>query len=123
MFTKHLAFDTYIFTVCYIFKRYILPCRYFKVGKDRRLSWSGLWVLLLLISADILNTSVSILNCPSLSDSDGKKKLVRTYIHIYVYMSLRMYILFSLLYRFNKQVYCMYINYIKDKLFVLIIII
>ena len=54
-----------------------LVYRYFKIGKEQRLSWSGLWVLIILLSTDVLNTSVSILNCPSLSDSDGNKKLVK----------------------------------------------
>ena len=51
-------------------------CRYFKVGREYRLSWSGLWVLILLLSTDVLNISMSILNCPSLSDSSGDKNMV-----------------------------------------------
>ena len=58
--------------------------RYFKIGKNWRLSWSGLWVLIMLLSTDVLNTSVSILNCPSLSDSNGNKNMVCTYLHTYV---------------------------------------
>ena len=50
--------------------------RYFKIGRDRRLSWSGLWVLIILLSTNVLNTSVSILNCPYLSNSSGEKDLV-----------------------------------------------
>jgi len=38
-----------------------------------RLSWSGLWLLTLLLYTDVVNTSVSILNCPLLSDPDGTK--------------------------------------------------
>jgi len=38
-----------------------------------RLSWNGLWLLTLLLYTDVVNTSVSILNCPLLSDPDGTK--------------------------------------------------
>ncbi|XP_065919889.1 uncharacterized protein [Dysidea avara] len=46
-----------------------------KLGKNMKLSWSGLWVLTVLLSTSVLNTSFSILNCPSLSDDSGNKKL------------------------------------------------
>ena len=50
-----------------------LQNRYFKLAKNTLLSWSGLWVLAVLLTTDALNTSLSILNCPSLSDADGSK--------------------------------------------------
>ena len=50
--------------------------RKLKLGKNMKLSWSGLWVLTVLLSTSVLNTSFSILNCPSLSDDSGNKKLV-----------------------------------------------
>ncbi|XP_065897652.1 uncharacterized protein [Dysidea avara] len=49
--------------------------RKFKVAKNLRLSWSGLWLLIMLLSTDVINTSVSILNCPILKDSNGNKHL------------------------------------------------
>ena len=53
-----------------------------RVAKNMRLSWSGLWLLLLLLYTDIVNTSVSILSCPTLSDPSGRKSLVRyVYLH------------------------------------------
>ncbi|XP_065908079.1 uncharacterized protein [Dysidea avara] len=39
------------------------------------ISWSGVWLLILLLFTDVVNTSVSILNCPILRDSDGKKSM------------------------------------------------
>ncbi|XP_065898154.1 uncharacterized protein [Dysidea avara] len=48
--------------------------RKFKIAKNMRLSWSGLWLLILLLYTDVVNTSVSILNCPLLSDPDGTKR-------------------------------------------------
>ncbi|XP_065913374.1 uncharacterized protein [Dysidea avara] len=36
-------------------------------------SWSGLWLLILLLYTDVVTTSVSILNCPILSDNNGQK--------------------------------------------------
>ena len=47
--------------------------------KNIRLSWSGLWVLIMLLYSDVVHTSVSILNCPMLTGHDGKKSLVRMY--------------------------------------------
>ena len=50
-----------------------------------RLSWSGLWLLIMLLYSDVVNTSVSTLNCPMLTDYDGKKKLVTTsYVATYI---------------------------------------
>ncbi|XP_065908085.1 uncharacterized protein [Dysidea avara] len=37
------------------------------------ISWSGVWLLILLFFTDVVNTSVSILNCPILRDSDGHR--------------------------------------------------
>ncbi|XP_065909021.1 uncharacterized protein [Dysidea avara] len=39
------------------------------------ISWSGVWLLILLLFTDVVNTSVSILNCPILRDSNGKKSM------------------------------------------------
>ena len=50
--------------------------RKFKLARNLRLSWSGLWLLMVLLSTDVVNTSVSILNCPILQDSNGKTSLV-----------------------------------------------
>ncbi|XP_065907348.1 uncharacterized protein, partial [Dysidea avara] len=47
--------------------------RQFKLGKAHHLSWNGLWVLIMLLSTDVLNTSISILNCPRLNDNSGNK--------------------------------------------------
>lgn len=63
--------------------------RKFKLGRNMRLSWSGLWLLIVLLSTSVLNTSLSILNCPSLSDDSGNKKLVcvcYTVIVLHVYL-------------------------------------
>ena len=79
-----------IITLSHLLTLYIR--RYFKIGKDRRLSWSGLWVLIMLLSTDVLNTSVSILNCPSLSDSNGNKNVVCTYIFTYVLICICMFL-------------------------------
>jgi len=56
----------------------ILLNRKLKFGKTMRLSWSGLWVLTVLLSTSVLDTSLSILNCPSLSDDSSNKRLVCT---------------------------------------------
>ena len=37
-----------------------------------------MWLLILLLFTDVVNTSVSILNCPILRDSNGKKSMVRS---------------------------------------------
>ena len=55
--------------VCYI-------SRQFKLGKAHHLSWNGLWVLIILLSTNVLNTSISILSCPSLSNDNGNKSPV-----------------------------------------------
>jgi len=39
----------------------------------------------MLLSTDVINTSVSILNCPILKDSSGDEHLVQIYIMSYVY--------------------------------------
>ena len=49
--------------------------------KTIRLSWSGLWVLIMLLYSDVVHTSVSILNCPMLTGYDGKKSMVHIYVH------------------------------------------
>ncbi|XP_065908083.1 uncharacterized protein [Dysidea avara] len=38
-------------------------------------SWRGVWLLILLLFTDVVNTSVSILNCPILRDSDGHRSM------------------------------------------------
>ena len=43
-----------------------------------RLSWSGLWLLIMLLYTDVVNTSVSVLNCPILKDNDGELVSVRS---------------------------------------------
>ena len=60
--------------VCILFK-----CIYRKFHvliKYIRLSWSGLWMLIMLLYSDVVHTSVSILNCPMLTGYDGKKSMV-----------------------------------------------
>ncbi|XP_065907815.1 uncharacterized protein [Dysidea avara] len=47
----------------------------FKVLTKLRIKWNGLWLLIMLLYTDAVNTSVSVLNCPLLEDSDGTKKL------------------------------------------------
>lgn len=73
--------------MCDVLLFFYYVCRYFKIGKGHRLSWSALWVLIMLLSTDVLNTSISILNCPSLTDSNGNNNLVRMckYLCLYVY--------------------------------------
>ena len=44
-----------------------------------RLSWSGLWLLIMLLYTDVVNTSVSILNCPTLKNKNGELVSVRKY--------------------------------------------
>ena len=71
-----LTFST--ITLCW-YKMYVFDCfnnRIFKIGKDFRLSWSGLWLLTILLFTDVVNTSVSILNCPSFMESNGRNQLV-----------------------------------------------
>ena len=46
------------------------------ITKNVRLSWNGLWVLIMLLYSDVVHTSVSILNCPMLTGYDGKKSMV-----------------------------------------------
>ena len=50
--------------------------RKFRIVKNIRLSWSGLWLLIMLLYSDVVQTSVSILNCPILTGYDGKRSLV-----------------------------------------------
>ena len=50
--------------------------RKFHVLVKYRLTWSGLWVLIMLLYSDVVHTSVSILNCPMLTGDDGKKSMV-----------------------------------------------
>ena len=50
--------------------------RKFRIVKNVRLSWGGLWVLIILLYSDVVHTSVSILHCPMLTGYDGKKSLV-----------------------------------------------
>ena len=81
-----------VHTVCmqvvFVVRSYIMHInRYFKIGRERRLSWSGLWVLIMLLSTNVLNTSISILNCPYLSNSSGEKDLVCTCIRMFVYVT------------------------------------
>ncbi|XP_065907172.1 uncharacterized protein [Dysidea avara] len=45
-----------------------------KYHKDY-ISCSGMWLLILLLFTDVVNTSVSVLNCPILRDSDGHKSV------------------------------------------------
>ena len=54
------------------------------------ISRNGVWLLILLLFTDVVNTSVSILNCPILRDSDGHKEMVRYYsidVFLFVYCS------------------------------------
>ena len=44
--------------------------------KKTRFSWSGLWLLIMLLYSDVVYTSLSILNCPMLTGYDGKRSLV-----------------------------------------------
>ena len=44
-----------------------------------RLSWSGLWLLIMLLYTDVVNTSVSILNCPIQKNKNRELVSVRTY--------------------------------------------
>ncbi|XP_065904297.1 uncharacterized protein [Dysidea avara] len=46
--------------------------RKFNITMNVRLSWSGLWLLIMLLYTDVVNTSVSVLNCPILKDHDGE---------------------------------------------------
>ena len=48
------------------------------IAKNVRLSWSGLWVLIMLLYSDVVRTSVSILHCPMLTGYDGKKSMVNS---------------------------------------------
>ena len=57
------------------------------------ISWSGVWLLILLFFTDVVNTSVSILNCPILRDSDGHRSRVR-FCSINLCFSFHIYILF-----------------------------
>jgi len=47
-----------------------------KILSKLRMTWNGLWLLIMLLYTDAVMTSVFILNCPLLEDSDGNKKLV-----------------------------------------------
>lgn len=53
--------------------------RKFNITMNVRLSWSGLWLLIMLLYTDVVNTSVSVLNCPLLNDHDGELVPVRNY--------------------------------------------
>ncbi|XP_065906983.1 uncharacterized protein [Dysidea avara] len=50
---------------------WLLSRRYHNVS----ISWSGVWLLILLLFTGVVNTSVSILNCPILRDSDGHRSM------------------------------------------------
>ena len=50
---------------------------YYRKYSKISIQWNGLWLLILLLFTDVVNTSVSILNCPILRDSDGHKEMVR----------------------------------------------
>lgn len=43
-----------------------------------KISLDGLWILVLLVYSHIVYTSVSILHCPQVGDSNGHKKAVST---------------------------------------------
>ena len=51
---------------------------YYRKYHNVSISWSGVWLLILLLFTDVVNTSVSILNCPILRDSDGHRSMVRS---------------------------------------------
>ncbi|XP_065906418.1 uncharacterized protein [Dysidea avara] len=53
---------------------YIAATKY-KISSKFRITWNGLWLLIMLLYTDAVNTSVSVLHCPVLEDSDGTKKL------------------------------------------------
>ena len=57
-----------------LFKNWFI--RKCKVAASKRLSWRGLWLLTLLLYTDVVNTSISILRCPMLRNSDGQQSLV-----------------------------------------------
>ena len=84
-------------TVAYV----LLLYRKFKVAKNLRLSWSGLWLLIMLLSTDVINTSVSILNCPMLKDHSGDKHLVQACMN---YGLLFMIIITEMVLRWYSQV-------------------
>ena len=50
---------------------------YYRKYHNVSISWSGVWLLILLLFTDVVNTSVSILNCPILRDSDGHRSKVK----------------------------------------------
>ena len=56
--------------------------RKYKISSKFRITWNGLWLLIMLLYTDAVNTSVSVLHCPVLEDSDGTKKLVRVHTSI-----------------------------------------
>ena len=47
-----------------------------KIYDYSRFSWSGVWLLIILLFTNVINTSVSILNCPRLKDHNGEESLV-----------------------------------------------
>ena len=67
-----------VVTSCDTLLSYFRNCR---IAIRMRLSWSGLWLLIMLLYTDVVNTSVSVLNCPILSDSSGRKSPVWYHLH------------------------------------------
>ena len=47
-----------------------------KIFDYSRFSWSGVWLLIILLFTNVISTSVSILNCPRLKDHNGEESLV-----------------------------------------------
>ena len=47
-----------------------------KIFGHSRFSWSGVWLLTILLFTNVISTSVSILNCPRLKDYDEENSLV-----------------------------------------------
>ena len=72
----------------YVYLNFLCIHRKFRIlVKNIRLSWSGLWVLIMLLYSDVVHTSVSILHCPMLTGYDGKKSMVYKHcIFIYTYL-------------------------------------
>ena len=69
-----ILFKMYSYNIMYILCTSVY--RKFRIVRNIRLSWSGLWLLIMLLYSDVVHTSVSILNCPILTGYDGKRSLV-----------------------------------------------